>query len=303
MPCLDITLPGSLLNASGLPLAYNDAMISAGTLMLWEPAHPMDPFVGVPTAPTIANGTPPVTTLMPNIAQMSARNLLGDQSADVRVPFYRNDGCSTVTPNPNSDFAFERTAKGGLHFVASQSTEHDYREAGVGLPDAIKAYLIAHPTHEYFVSVWRRITRVALAQTPYSSPVHYIGADVGTSNNIMNQSAFGLEGSAPLGYSISSVNALGNESAQWHNTFMGTVPADISHLYARFGFALHPSYGTDKNKRASAIYYRILFEDLTASGRTWAAVKAIDDAKYAAAFASGGRYYGDTFTDAATLMN
>lgn len=99
MSCLDITLPGSLHNASGLPIAFNDAMISAGTLMLWEPAHPVAPFSGIPTAPTIAYGTPPVTTPMPNIAQVSARNLLGDQSADVTVPFFRNDGCNTVKPN------------------------------------------------------------------------------------------------------------------------------------------------------------------------------------------------------------
>lgn len=55
------------------------------------------------------------------------------------------------------------------------------------------------------------------------------------------------------------------------------------------------------NKGGSHILYRCYLEDLTVSGRTYEQVKAIDDALFAAAFSSGGKFYGDTYTDPATL--
>ena len=42
-------------------------------------------------------------------------------------------------------------------------------------------------------------------------------------------------------------------------------------------------------------------ECLTASGRTYAAVKAIRDAQVAAEFGAGGRYDGEVYTDPSTV--
>ncbi|WP_171495393.1 hypothetical protein, partial [Acinetobacter soli] len=56
------------------------------------------------------------------------------------------------------------------------------------------------------------------------------------------------------------------------------------------------------NDVPSLIIYRIYIEDLNASGRTFAEVKAIDDAEFEKAFAVGGRFYGDTWSDPATIL-
>lgn len=47
--------------------------------------------------------------------------------------------------------------------------------------------------------------------------------------------------------------------------------------------------------------YRVYIEDLTVSGRTYAQVDSIDFALWQAAFAAGGKFYGDTYTDPSTL--
>jgi len=55
------------------------------------------------------------------------------------------------------------------------------------------------------------------------------------------------------------------------------------------------------NKSASGIFYKLYIEDLTVSGRSYEQVDAIDFALYTSAFSAGGKYYGDSFTDPATI--
>lgn len=59
--------------------------------------------------------------------------------------------------------------------------------------------------------------------------------------------------------------------------------------------------GGNYNKATSRIIYRARIEDLTVSGRTYEEVEAIDFALYTAAFAVGGKFYGDTYTDPTTF--
>lgn len=58
---------------------------------------------------------------------------------------------------------------------------------------------------------------------------------------------------------------------------------------------------TARDGLASFVFYRTYLEDLTASGRTYAEVDAIEFAEYQKAFGAGGRYADDTFTDPAML--
>lgn len=51
----------------------------------------------------------------------------------------------------------------------------------------------------------------------------------------------------------------------------------------------------------SCVLYRVYMEDLTVSGRTFAAVDALDNDDYTTAFAAGSRYAGDTWTDPTTI--
>jgi len=301
MSCLDIILPGSLNNSGNLPVAYDDQLISAGTLVLWEPAHPMNPFSGLPAAPAFASGQY-ADTPMPNIAKVSARNLLGNQSANVMPIFHRNDGSNAAAPN--TSMLMERSALGGLHVITSQATMANSRQASLQLPATIQSYILANPTHSYYLSVWYSITRAALSSM--SMPYAYIGSTSGVGSIICNEGITGHLGSAPMQASSTSPskNTVGNTIEQWANTFQGTPPTSTTNLIATpFGFGqIASQYGDGaRNVDFSAIMYRVFFEDLTVAGRTFAQVKAIDDALYAAAFAAGGRYYGDTFTNPSAL--
>lgn len=60
--------------------------------------------------------------------------------------------------------------------------------------------------------------------------------------------------------------------------------------------------GGIRERLSSSIFYRAYIEDLTVSGRTYAEVDAIDYALYTKeVLTPGGRYYGDTYTDPATI--
>jgi len=62
------------------------------------------------------------------------------------------------------------------------------------------------------------------------------------------------------------------------------------------------SLSTNKDKAGSKIVYRVYVEDLTVSGRTYAQLDALDFAAYTReVLTTGGRYYGDTFTDPTTI--
>jgi len=54
--------------------------------------------------------------------------------------------------------------------------------------------------------------------------------------------------------------------------------------------------------QVSGVIYRAYMEDLQVSGRSYAAVDAIDFEQFTKhVLTAGGRYYGDTYTDPATI--
>lgn len=70
------------------------------------------------------------------------------------------------------------------------------------------------------------------------------------------------------------------------------------------GMGIFSFVGTIANKdlAGSHVFYRMYLEDLTVSGRSYSTVDAIDYTMFQAAMTTaGGRYYGDTFTDPATI--
>ncbi|RQS00227.1 hypothetical protein DIE02_27720 [Burkholderia sp. Bp8991] len=137
-------------------------------------------------------------------------------------------------------------------------------------------------------------------------PYVYIGANAGVGNMLFDEGITGHLGSSTIkGSSISPAkNTLGNTFEAWNNNFQGTPPSGTSSMIAvPFGFGQVASQYGDaaRNVDFSAILYRVFLEDLTVSGRTFAAVSALDQSLYNAAFTSGGRYNGDTYTSPSTL--
>ena len=275
-----------------------DPMAIRGSLLLIEPGHPAYSWSGVP-----AGGT-----LLPNLAAESAKSILGS-SVEVRPTWFK--GAAQAASNS----IFERSTKGGLHGIVSQTTggmgaaavNASGKGAGVAIPADIIAYLKANPTHSYYVSLWSNITRVSGETTAGLMPfLDYIGKKVDPSASYLQYHASGLrrpiavppliaarEPGTPdtLGPSIRTAGVTG---------FTGTL-ADVDAGYAA-QWGIPDTTTRNHLKTPSFVFYRYVLEDLTVSGRTYAAADAADFAAYTAAVTtSGGRYYGDTFTDPATL--
>lgn len=76
-----------------------------------------------------------------------------------------------------------------------------------------------------------------------------------------------------------------------------------SHMTGQYGATFAPSSGANPYVNPGAfLFYRAYIEDLTVSGRSYAAVDALDYAEYTKQVTTaGGRYYADTYTDPATI--
>jgi len=286
MSCLDLILPGSLVNASSLPIAYKDKILTAGSLLLVEPNHSYNPVSGVP-----ANAA-----VIPNIAWEEAAALLGSGDATTLASSFSSSFTGT-------DAFLERSTKGGLHMCVSQVGYTNGRGAAIRASTAIEAYLQAHPTNNIYLSKWSRITRAASAGSPAES----------FETAIWNNSLGTLSGRNIAfyrsGYSYTSGRAdPGNNTVG--NTFRNAANASFTGGNPSSGnVRIHPhSWGnyyqsglSAGNHHPSSILYRVYIEDLTASGRSYATVDALDHELWTAAFATGGRYNGDTFTAVSTL--
>lgn len=301
---LDLILPSGMTNTGGLPAAYPDEMMAAGTLMIWEPGHPANPFVGVPTAPAPLSGNAGVSTPMPNIAAATAAALCGGVSLSSVLPsFSRNDGGQSAAPNV--DMLIDRSAKGGLNVITSQATMAAFRFAGLRLPQAIKDYIFANQAHNFMWTAWYEVTRVDANNTgPYAAIMKGAGSNAGIIN-IGRGGPQGLPGVNNNVVAAGARNTLGLVHEQVANNYDGTAPTNATTdlLDFLFGFSyLVGAYGDHgRNKSISANVYRLTLEDLTASARVFAEAAAVDVAMRQAAFGVGGRYNGDSHTAVSAL--
>lgn len=279
---LKIVVPGFTYTG---PKILTDQIEVAGSLMLIEPGSPAGAWpAGVPS-----NGA-------------EVPNLLAERAAALGI-----------TASPTFSFAglsgaaglMERTGRGALHGIVSQAALTTGKGAQIILPDDLITYMLAHPTNQIYYSAWQRVTRIGADAQPARL---LIGAN---DNSKMHTYWYktGLRPPATAArvgvYNEASATAVGAfmqaiTSQAWASAAPATVAEiDRSWQWGAVGrinivagyFDSMPSYAL----------YRFYMEDLTVSGRSHASVLAQDQALYAAAFAEGGRYHGDTYTDPATL--
>lgn len=198
-----------------------------------------------------------------------------------------------------SQLVTERSSKGGIHAIISQ-TNNTVNSIGFVAKGktAVHNWLMGNADHSYYMSVWDRVTRVATSGGP---PQYYAGSPAFNGLFLSNYDGAGASlVTTSLGTFLdpnSGFNVTGNRfHAMAESAHAGTITAweavvALVGLYGAYGAA-----GTYGNKSASRITYRAYIEDLTISGRTYAQVQAADYAAYLAAFATGGRYNGDTYT-------
>lgn len=279
-------------------IVTRDMLESRGSLMLFDGQHEFGQFTGLPA----------VNAAVPNVLSNFSQVMTGGVGPDndLKVQSVRN----------NPQFKCERTTKGGIHGLitqgGSQVTSEAYLLYG---PKAVSDYLLANPTHQLYMSLWSVVTRAGLTSPAAQSPFHFTNGVSATTNNLFHMQG-GLPSpgfsSAPTwrgskaeptfsdhtgGSVVPPMKRFGALSVQG---FTGTPPAAADRIQLGVG-TFGGWNGLNYNVCASRIIYRAYIEDLTFSGRTYAEVEALDYSMFLEAFAVGGRFYGDTYTDPATL--
>lgn len=299
MSGLKIVIPGYCTDTS-LSRRPDDPVLINGSLLLVTPTHDLKPW---------AAGVPVHGYAAPNLAEAEARALIatGDLSPRFNITGTLNDGVKGK---------IERTGKGGLHVIVSQSVDMT-GDHGVDfeLPDAIMQYLVDNSGHDYYFSQWRTLTRAALTTSPEAAKtLAAITKDnTGVGYLMMTQ---GDSFRIPSG-----ANRVGTRNARALNTLGSNYvnvagktsdPAPVIGSYpsgsgkrsiAQFGVVpLQNTYSPIRKALQSWVFYRFYIEDLTVSGRTYAEVDAIDYALWQKQVETpGGKYYGDTYTAPSTL--
>jgi hypothetical protein len=282
-----LILPDTFTSTTGKLLLDDPILPVTGALMLIDVAHSLG---GLGTA-----SVPSDLGVIPNIATTQAAALIGSGDATtLGAIFDRADG---------TNFNLERTSKKGIHGYLSGSLA-----AGVGLlinmPTLLQTYLAANLTHKYYLSAWDRVTRVGSLSSVWpmfegiqavsSATVNYLTYFDSTSSGDGMYPAAG----ARLGARITPAkNTVGNTFRNGAvNGQTGTIATVRQQLALWGNLNAYSGLFAGTTAAPSFIFYRLYLEDLTVSGRTYAEVDAIDYAQWQTDFASGGRFYGDTFT-------
>lgn len=285
MSGLKLVLPMSFTDTSLPVLPTVDPIETHGSLFLYEPMHPADPWpAGIPgTAPNLlAEIAADVLGVSPNTLTGTTANGFGSTTRGV----------------------VERSGKGGVHVIVSPTQINAANQRwGLGTSSAIKAYMKANMSNSFYLSRWGRITR---ADTNVAA-IH--------PDSIFSTNGKFAVGFAAAGQSLAGTNLVGSDPAPnvvgpefrsmaaspavGFNTDSDTQPAESNS--APF-IAGQRGGTTNFTGHGSRIFYRAYMEDLTVSGRTYAEVRALDYELYTKhVLTAGGRYYGDTFTDPATV--
>lgn len=281
MSGLKITLPMTFKDLD-LPIMSSDPVISRGSLALFEPAHPADPW---------AEGVPANGYSFPNIAGSNFAKLANVTPDQTRGIFSKD---STIT---NADGIVKRTPKGGLEVIMSDTVvSGNYRYITMFGGKSLNDYLVDNASHSFYISSWKKNTRT---NRPSAYPYAYAaGNEVSQLNNIFS-------------YQTSVIPSVTQQTERYlfsnrADSYLGvTSSPSIWALGAKGnGGTLNKAtfnYGyrwTTGNNSHSAAVYRIYIEDLTVSGRTPAQAFEVDNAEFTRqVLTAGGRYYGDTFTD------
>ena len=270
-------LSGTFTDTS-LPIIRNDALLSKGSLFLFDPSHSMGGFEGTASQ-----------TVVPNVAWKEASALIPGETADsLSGKVFHNLAAGEIL--------VERTPKKGVHIINSLLNQTADRNWHIQPSSKLAAYMVANgATHKFYVSLWLGRTRRGVG--PAGSTFHLFN----NPRNMFIAPGDGLNGIGRLNYRATDDNGGAVPHQRFTNTDINGVTGAPRTFQLGAGMLSSYTGATYRNKQNSVILYRAYIEDLTVSGRTYAEVDALDYALYQAAFAAGGRYFGDTYTDPVTL--
>lgn len=273
-------------------------MPTAGTLALFEFAHPLGAF---------PSGVPSNGQALRNIAREQAAAAIGGTEAST-------DTALVVASYTAGAALLQRTGKGGVHSAHSQSAA---ASGGIYVPYpvAVLNFLAANPDHDIYMSMWGRITRpgnstqawagISFAASP--SPSQMLASISQDGNNYPTSATRLGTRRVPSGAwrpsqtpSVAAGPLFGSVGVSAYSGTPESVQRKGKAMSIRTGEPFTGS--TVPADQLSGVLYRAYLEDLTISGRTYAQVDALDYELFTKeVVTAGGRYYGDTFTDPATL--
>ena len=285
----------TLINNPNAPklIKYDPIESRTGSLYLWD--------AGLQKYSSL----PPINDTLPNLLDPYAA-ATGNAFTIVKV------GSATT----DTYCKRELTAQGALHFMVSQTFESAISSEayfGVVSNSALRQVLynkIMTASQNLYFSMWTRVTRVGKNTTNrYGPMVSY--ANGNTSDYALYLQSKQINPS--VGATSTSTSKLGvpayNTAALAPNFYQanikdyaGTGVTPTTPLKIGSGVMTPWNATQAQNESPSFAVYRIYIEDLSVSGRTFDQVKAIDDAEFAKAFGVGGRFYGDTWSDPATVL-
>jgi len=269
--------------------------LGAGTVLLFDPALQAGSFSGVPGD----------NVSIPNIAAANAAAIVG-QSASV-LNFTHN----IVRENSNT-LMIERTAKGGLHGIASQvaqTTSSNY--ARLQVPFYIRQYLAGlvpgNVGWPYFCAAIK-ITRAQIGSPPLG--MIFVGSNTSVNAYLMRSVNGAIQGAETTGQnSVTKSGVILSSTAP--TAWTGSKSASF---IAELRYAGADAYQSSAfiNKGASSILYYFKAENLMLSHRAhfgaggtareeYAAAWALDKTRLINRFAEGGVWYGDTYTAPSAL--
>lgn len=299
-----IVLTGTTLTDTTAPkLLTIDPIESSGSLLLIDPMHPVEQWTA---------GVPASGAMVPNLVAANAATVYGSTPDDPTVTYANLDGTTTGL--------VERSTMGGLHGIVSQDDSFIAAPIGtlphvaINMDAALREWQYLHPTNDLYVSMWGRVTRAFRSGTiggTYTTGATLIQYMITSANNRRVSLGEARNTShSDLGRRDIDEEVTGNVFGNAASSAWGTNPASATGVQATLitigGITDANTYvgatSTARGRWPSYVIYRVYVEDLTVSGRTYAEVDAIDHALYTKeVLTAGGRYYGDTFTDPATI--
>lgn len=297
-----VLLGTKITDPTAKKLATVDLILpEAGALMYLDPSHPYASW-----GEFDLNNTSLSAVSLPNLAYDQAKELIpAGTPTTLGVKYYKG----TTTLNDGVASKIERTGKGGLHVIFSQTAGDTTtsRHARVAAQSDMNNYLLANKGHNFYVSYWGRLTRGAKAYTAGTAK----HSRANPSDNFFTfYTRSGSSGETE--YPVTNPPRLNKSNEGVYNTIGKTntpifQDIELSGATAPTTMALEPfmlatDTGANGLMQGSHVFYGFYLEDLTVSGRTYAQVNALLKAKFDKDVkTANGRYYNDTFTDPATI--
>lgn len=271
--------------------------MSKGSLLLLDPSaiNGYDGGSSLPVDGSVIN----------NLAWETAAAVIGSGTKSTLDSAFSQVG---LVGDTSSKHKTEWTPKGGLHTIVSQSPGLSGTTPGehikITIAQLIADYIFNNtPGRDFYFSTWRKTTRAQGSSGAPQAFTAFNNSTAATANWLFYNDSSSIRtdhaNKESLNPNTLEPHFSSAQFATWHGTKPGAAPSANRWAWAVGTVTAWASLNTTVSP--SQVFYRFYLEDLTFSGRTYAQVNAIDKALYNAAFSSGGRFFGDSNTDPATI--